>query len=93
MASYLDLWVGLDGLYKSIAIFRAVVQPSTSIRHVNRLQYAQATPHDGGVRKDENFPSLLRGMRLDRLDKPIELGIINMNFVTRMGRRSKPRCR
>jgi hypothetical protein len=58
-----------------------MIQPTASINNVIFLQDPQARPIGGCMSKNEYLPSLLGGMGCDQIFKPIDLSLIDGDFV------------
>lgn len=71
-----------DQLNKLFTLFLiGMIQPTTSIDNMILLQDSEPTPIWRSMRKDEDLPSLLRRMVDDKVLEPVDLRLVNGNFV------------
>jgi hypothetical protein len=58
-----------------------MIQPTTSIHDMILLQYPQPTTIRGSMSKYEYLPPLLGWMGFDKIFKPVDLSLVDGDFV------------
>ena len=69
----------LDKLFTLLLV--GMIQPATSIYNMIFLQNSEPTSIRGGMRKDEDLPSLIGRMVYDKILKPVDLCLVDGDFV------------